>query len=87
MSAETGPEACERLDLPYGEQNDPALYAMARTIAESIGYSWDAMPFHDLNADGPDQTYYLLLAKNNRERLREWGFDVVRSSDNESEKP
>lgn len=75
---ETGPEACERLKLPYGEASDPALYAMARAYAESIGYPWDSLPFHDLAQDGPNQTYYLLLAQDERERLRAQGFDVVR---------
>ncbi len=73
---ETGLEACQRLGLPYLENDDPGLWALARAIAEQAAYEWDRIPFHNSEAS-VDQTYYLLLAKGFSENLQKLNYKIV----------
>jgi len=73
---ETGDEACSRLHLPYREEDDPALYALARCVCEQMDYEWDERPFHSQDG-GTDHVYLLLLAQGDRDALRRLGYDIA----------
>jgi hypothetical protein len=67
------------MGVPYRPDDDPVLWAMARVGWEYIGGDWDALPYHADDGD-TDQLLRLVYAKNERERLRALGFDVVATS-------